>query len=212
MSEQSHRPLGLLTERERETIVADDVQSGERNAIREYVRDRLQATLEDVTLLYPTLRDTDIEAVFCPEDDGELSTIRTATQNALGLLVLGMLVNDDLLETRLSDAIRYAGLANDEEVSVDLEIRRGPLPTLEQCQARFEDEGLTEETLTLYEQFTWNADTDPERVAAAGQRLGMEATIAEVRDVRDASDAFSRLPQTVITNVDVESIEPEEAP
>jgi len=43
-----------------------------------------------------------------------------------------MLANDDLLETRLSDALRYAGLAHGEEITFDFNLRRGPRPTFEQ--------------------------------------------------------------------------------
>jgi len=50
-------------------------------------------------VLYPTLPADDLAAVFANDD--ALAPIRTGTQDALALLMLGMLLGDDMIETRL---------------------------------------------------------------------------------------------------------------
>jgi acyl carrier protein len=210
MTTETEHPPGLLTTDERDTLTDPETDPADREVVYEHVRKRLRATLRDCQALYPTLREDDIEAVFSPDDDQELSVMRAATQNALGLLVLGMLANDDLVETRISDAVQQAALAHGEDVSVSFEFRRGPPLTPEQGLTRFETEGLTDETLDRFEHLCLDSTTAPEEVAAVGQKLGIEITPEEVRDNRRTPDAMVRPPQVAVIQVDVETIDFEE--
>lgn len=203
MTNQTETPTGLLTSDERETLTDPDADPEARNEVRESVQERLKAMLRDFEAVYLTLRDQDLEAVFSPDDDHQLSTIRAATQDAFALLVLGMLFNDDMLETRLSDAIRYAALSHGEESTVDLDIRRGPLPTIEQCLDRFEREGLTEENFALLEYHLWNPAAEPEQLVAASEQLGLGQPSLSEFDVPEL-EFIERQPQTAITSVSVE--------
>jgi hypothetical protein len=203
MTNQTESPTGLLTSDEREILTDADTDPEVRDEVLESVQSRLTATLQDFQTLYLTLRDQDLRAVFSPDDSHELSTIRAATQDALALLILGMFLGDDMVETRLADAIRYAALGYDEEVTVNLDIRRGPLPTIEQCIDRFEREGLTEETFALLEYHLWASASDPEKLVTACEHLGIEQQSPSEFDVPEM-EFVERIPQTVITNVSVE--------
>ncbi|WP_157969452.1 hypothetical protein [Haloplanus rubicundus] len=154
-------------------------------------------------MLYPTLRDSDIESVFTEGEDRDLADIRVATQDALALFVHGMLHNGDDLEWRLSEAIRNATLDYGEDVSVELEIRRGPFPTVERCLQRFDREGMTPENLALFDRLLFCSEADPGQLAAAAESLGIEATPDMVQGELERT-TFERLPQTAIVSVDVE--------
>lgn len=199
-------PAGLLTNTERETLYDPNVDSTERAAVCERVRTRLRATLHDCQALYPTLRDADIEAVFCPDGDAERSTIRAATQDAVGLLALGMLWNDDHIEMRVADAIRYAGFAYGEEVSVTVEVRRSPMPTPEQwLTQRRSDELMT--GVTLFEHLLWDKDVPPAQIAKVGQQVGEDTSIETVQETRATADWINRAPQTAILSVEVSDVD-----
>lgn len=203
MTNQTETPTGLLTSDEREILTDADTDPEVRDDVRRSVQRRLTATLRDFQTLYLTLRDQDLRAVFSPDDARELSTVRAATQDALALLILGMFLNDDMIETRLADAIRYAALGHEEEIEVDLDIRRGPIPTIEQCIDRFEREGLTEETFALLEHHLWASASDPEKLVTACEYLGLEQQSPNEFDVPEM-EFVERVPQTIITNVSVD--------
>jgi hypothetical protein len=196
-------PSGLLTAAEREKLTDPETPASTRDDIRERTRERLSATLGDIRTLYPTLRETDIEAVFAPSGDRDLADTRVATQDALALLVLGMLHNDNHIEMRLSDAIRNATLDYGEDVSVELNIRRGPFPTVEHCLQRFDSEGMTPENLALFERLLFQSEVTSKQLSTAAEYLGIEATPDQV-ETNLANTTFERLPQTAIVNVDVE--------
>jgi hypothetical protein len=204
MTHDTATSTGLLTSTERETLVDPDTDEGTRNDILEHAADRLQETLTDFEVLYLTLRDSDLESVFCPDDEAELSAIRHSTQYALALLVLGMLCNDDMVEMRLADAIRYGAFSYGEEVTVDLDLRRGPLPSLEQCLDRFEREGLTEETFALFEHYLWESTDEIDRIGTACELLGLgPVTEEEAAEMRTELGFVERQPQSAITSVSV---------
>lgn len=203
MTNQTETPTGLLTSDEQEILTDADTDPGVRDDVLRSVQRRLTATLQDFQTLYLTLRDQDLRAVFSPDDARELSTVRAASQDAPALLILGMFLNDDMIETRLADAIRYAALGHEEEITVDLDIRRGPIPTIEQCIDRFEREGLTEETFALLEYHLWASASDPEKLVTACEHLGLEQQSPSDFDVPEM-EFVERVPQTVITNVSVE--------
>jgi len=201
MTATSPDPAGLLTPTEREQLTDSEVSTATRNEIRGRACERLSATLRDIHRLYPTLREADIETVFAPADDRGLAVIRTATQDALALLIFGMLANDDHVEMRLSDAIRNATLDYGEDVTVDLTIRRGPFPTVERCLDRFETEGMTPENLALFERLLFSSEADADQIAVAAENLGIEATPTDVTNERE-STILERLPQTAVVGVD----------
>lgn len=199
----STAPRGLLTPTERDRLQDIETADYERNKLRERACERLEATLEDIRVLYPTLRDSDIESVFTEGKNRDLGDIRAATQDALALFVQGMLHNGDNLEWRLSDAIRNATLDYGEDVSVELEIRRGPFPTVEHCLQRFNREGMTPENLALFDRLLFRSEGDPEQLAAAAEQLGIEATPDMVRAEIEQT-ILERFPQTAIVSIDVE--------
>ncbi|AXG08423.1 hypothetical protein [Haloplanus rubicundus] len=201
MTDHTSTPEGLLTYTEREQLQDSETSRTTRNDVRERVRDRLEATLEDIRVLYPTLRESDIESVFTGPDDQDPAEIRVATQDALALFVLGMLYNDDHLEWRLSEAIRNATLDYGEDVSVDIDIRRGPFPTVEYCLGRFDREGMTPENLALFDRLLFRSEADAEQMATAAESLGIDATPDQVQDGRTGT-SLERFPQTAIVNVD----------
>jgi hypothetical protein len=204
MTEHPTIPRGLLTPTERERLQDSETSRRKRDELRERACDRLEATLEDIRALYPTLRDSDIESVFTEGEDRDLSGIRVATRDALALFVHGMLHNDDDVEWRLSEAIRNATLDYGEDVSVELEIRRGPFPSIEHCLQRFDREGMTPENLALFERLLFRSAAAPEQLAAAAESLGIEATPTMVQDELDRT-TFERFPQTAVVSVEVES-------
>ena len=203
MSTDGQHPLGLLSDAERETLTATDTDSDEYALVCERVRERLTAALRDCQVLYPTLRDSDFEAVFAPGDETEV-TLRAAIQDALGVLVLGMLWNDDRIETRLADAIRYAGFAYGEEIDATVDIRRSPMPTPEQWLARPETTSF-ETGLVLFEHLLWDQDVPPERVAAVGRQLGLDDPLEAVQDTRETEMWCQRAPQTAVCSVETTS-------
>lgn len=204
MTDHTPTQTGLLTSTERETLTDPEADESRRNDIREDATNRLRETLYDVEVLYLTLRDSDLESVFCPDDEAELSAIRHSTQYALALLVLGMLLNDDMVEMRLSDAIRYGAFSYGEEVTVDLNLRRSPLPSIDQCLDRFEREGLTGETFALFEHHMWESPTDVERLATACELLGLDPiTEEEAVEVSTELGFVERQPQSAVTGVSV---------
>jgi hypothetical protein len=104
-------PAGLLTDTEAEQLADAEHSLADNPELRAQIRTRLRATLQDCSVLYPTLPEEDIAAVFDGAESEADRSIRASTQDALGLLVIGMLTGDDMIETRLQDAIRSAGIS-----------------------------------------------------------------------------------------------------
>jgi hypothetical protein len=210
MTHSTPHPAGLLTDDEAEHL-SDAAQSpGSQTELRSRVKDRLQATIHDFSVLYPTLPAADIDAVFNPADEHAVAATRAATQDALALLTLGMLHNDDMLELRLRDAIRNAGLAYEEEIDVTLELRRAPLPTIEEFAAQHSPGEISERTLSLFEYFLWHPETDIDTLSTLSAKFDMELTAEEQQEFQTARKAFERPPQTTVTNVSVHDRPPEE--
>jgi len=196
-------PAGLLTDDEAESLTDPDIGHEELTELRARVRTRLTETLLDLSVLYPTLPAEDIDTVFNPTDAGEQATVRAATQDGLALLILGMLHGDDMVEMRLRDALVNAGVSYGEDIDATVELRRGPLPTLEQFAARVDEEGLTEQTISLFEYFLGQPDADLNTPDAIASDLQMEITDENKDEMRTALAPFERQPQTVITGVSV---------
>lgn len=202
MTETPAQPSGLLTDEEAQALV--DSENPEVSAeLRARIRERLTDTLRDFSVLYPTLPAADLDAIFNPADDIERAEVRSATQDGLALLVLGMLLGDDDVELRVREAIVNAGHSFDEDIHASLELRRGPLPTLEQFAAEVDDEGLTEHTYPLFEYFLQRPETDSGSIEAIAADLGFNVSAEEIQEVQKSIAPYARAPQTVVTDVAV---------
>jgi hypothetical protein len=200
-TESPANPAGLLTDTETEVLTDPETDAEELTDLRARVRTRLTETLQDLTVLYPTLPDEDLETVFDPADEKDQSIIRAATQDGLALLMLGMFHGNDMVEMRVRDALVNAGISYGEEVDVTLNLRRGPLPTLEQFAAQIDADGPTERTLPLFEYLLGQPDADLDTLDEVASDLQMDITAAERDEIQDALASFERYPQTVITSV-----------
>ncbi|WP_338739405.1 hypothetical protein [Haloplanus salilacus] len=203
MTDTSPHPPGLVTDAEAEILADPDTDLDEHSELRARLRTRLTETIHDFSMLYPTLPADDLAAVFASDDAEALAPVRTGTQDGLALLMLGMLLGDDMIEMRLRDAIQNAGLSYGEDIDATLELRRGPLPTLEQFATQLDDEGLTEQTLPLFEYFLHQPETDSEEFEHIASKLHIDVTPDEKAEIDTAMTAFERPPQTVVTAVSV---------
>ena len=201
--ETTTHPAGVLTDAEAEALMDPETDPDELTVLRARVRDRLTETLLDFSVLYPTLPPEDFDALFRPTDPVDQSAVRAATQDGLALLVLGMLHGNDMVEMRLRDAIMNAGVSYGENIDVTLELRRGPLPTIEEFAAHVDEEGLTEQTLPLFDHFLTQADADLSTLDAIIPDLQTDITEEEKSEIRTSMAPFARCPQTVITGVAV---------
>lgn len=196
-------PAGILTDTEADALTDPETDVKELTDLRARVRTRLTETLRDLTVLYPTLPDEDLDTVFNSADETDQSTIRTATQDGLALLILGMLHGDDMVEIRVRDAFVNAGVSYGEEIDVTLKLRRSPLPTLEQFAAQVDSDGPTEQTLPLFEYFLGQPDADMDTLEEIASDLQIDITAADRDEIQTALASFERYPQTVVTSVTV---------
>jgi hypothetical protein len=202
-TDTSANPAGILTDTEADALTDPETDVEELTDLRARVRTRLTETLRDLTVLYPTLPDEDLDTVFNPADETDQSTIRAATQDGLALLILGMFHGDDMVEMRIRDALVNAGVSYGEEIDVTLKLRRGPLPTLEQFAAQVDSDGPTEQTLPLFEYFLGQPDADFHTLEDIASELQMDITAADRDEIQTALASVERYPQTVITSVTV---------
>jgi hypothetical protein len=144
--------------------------------------------------------------VFTADDAENLAPIRAGTQDALALLILGMLHGDDMLDTRLRDAIQNAGRSYGEEINVTLNLRRGPLPTLEQFAGQLTDDKPTDETFPLFEHFLYQPGTDPDILADIASKHNVAVPRDKKADLATSMGPVERPPQTVITGVSVDEV------
>jgi hypothetical protein len=203
MSESCDHPAGLLTDAEAERIADAENSLDEHPELRSRIRTRLRATLQDCSVLYPSLPEEDIAAIFDAEESKEYGSIRGNTQDALGLLVIGMLTGDDMIETRLQDAIRSAGISYGEEIDVTVELRRGPLPSVEEFVARVHEEEISMDTFDLFEHFLSQPDTDVSVLEDMAEEFDIEFTSAEKEELEAGIDTFERLPQVAVTDISI---------
>lgn len=194
-------PAGLVTDEEAEVLADPDTGLDEHRELRDRVTARLRETLQDFSIVYPTLPADDIEAVFTAADGEPLAPIRAGTQDGIAFLVLGMLLGGDMLDMRLSDAIHHAGISYGEAIDVTVDLRRRPLPTIEQFAAQVQTDGLTDQTYALFEHFLSHPGTDPEILADIAAALDIDLTAEDKAEIHDTMNAFERAPQSVITNV-----------
>jgi hypothetical protein len=207
MTKTNTHPAGLLTDDETDLLSDPETNLDDHGDLRERIRNRLTEILDDCTILYPTLPADDLEAVFTAEDAESLAPIRAGTQDALAFLILGMLHGDDMLDTRLRDAIQNAGMSYGEEINVTLNLRRGPLPTLEQFAAQlYTDDKPTDETFPLFEHFLYQPGTDPDILADIASKHNVAIPQDKKADLARSMGPVERPPQTVITGVSVDEV------
>ena len=203
MTGSCDHPAGLLTDAEAERLADVKHSLSDDPELRAKIRTRLEATLHDCSVLYPTLPEEDIAAIFDAEDSEGTGSIRGNTQDALGLLVIGMLTGDDMIETRLQDAICSAGISYGEEIDVTVELKRGPLPSVEEFAARLHEDGISMHTFDLFEHFLRQPDTDVSVLEDVAERFGIEFTQAEKKELENGIDTFERLPQVAVTDISI---------
>jgi hypothetical protein len=202
MTDDPSHPAGLLTDEEN-LALSDPDNTELQPELRARIRERLAETLRDFSLLYPTLPRADLEAVFSPDDALKAAEVRSATQDGLALLVLGMFLGDDRIRLRLNDAIVNAGLSYGEDIDVSLDLRRTSLPTLEQFAGQAHDEGVTEHTHRLLEHFIAQADTDPDAIESIAAYLGLDLSSEETEQMHNFLAPYPRAPQTSATDLSV---------
>jgi hypothetical protein len=203
---------GLLTQSERQLLGDPDADEAERDDLRDDLRERLYWALRDLSILYPTLRDEDIDAIFDPADEYRRSDVRSSIQDALGLLFLGMERSSDMIEMRVADAFASAGASLDQNVVVDIDIQREPMPPVEYSLARAERESI--DSLSYHEltRLLRSPEVAAERVAAVCNRDGLQTTIAEIEEERTLETTPLQRPvQTVVTGVEIAEIDPDSA-
>lgn len=210
MTDNLDKTSGLVSEDEYECLFNPKTTEMERNEIRERVTDRLRKIILDFRVVYPTLRESDIESAFNPESNREMSGIRAATQDALALLIYGMLTNDDLLEMRLQDAIQNAAVSFGEQADVTLDIRRGPVPTLEQFIAQLTEEGISEKAITMFEYFLYETEVNQKQLIKAGKYLSINLSKEDLESA-DQMAPCVRKPQMVCTDVKISDYDTEES-
>jgi hypothetical protein len=202
MTDDPSHPAGLLTDEEN-VALSDPDNTELQPELRARIRERLAETLRDFSLLCPALPRADLEAVFSPDDILEAVEVRSATQDGLALLVLGMLLGNDRIRLRLNDAIINAGLSYGEDIDVSLDLGRTSLPTLEQFAGQAHDEGVTEDTHRLLEHFIAQADTDPDAIEATAADLGLDVSSEETEQMYNFLASYPRAPQTPAADLSV---------
>jgi len=210
MTSELDHPAGLISDDESERLFEAESSEMTRNQIREQVSDRLRKTLCDFAVVYPTLRECDIESVFDPDSPRKVTEVRASTQDALAMLVYGMLANGDMLEMRLQDAIQNAAISYGEQIDVKLSLRRGPLPTIEQLIVQSDGEGISEETLTLFEYFLYETDVSQEKLIEAAECLSIDFSEEDIVSANQMGPCV-RKPQMAFTDVTISDEEIEDS-
>jgi hypothetical protein len=113
-----------------------------------------------------------------------------------------MLRNHDLIEIRIADAIRAAALASGEMATIELELFRDPMPTVEQFHSHVDTDGLTKTTLAAYEQLLWESNAAPSKIAAVSNELGFEMSAADIQAAYQTPSPFVRPPQAAVVQID----------
>jgi len=210
MTSKLDHPAGLISDDEVERLFEAETSEMTRNQVREQVSDRLGQTLRDFAVVYPTLRECDIESVFNPDSPQKVTEVRASIQDALAMLVYGMLSNGDMLEMRLKDAIQNAAISYGEQIDVKLSLRRGPLPTIEQFIVQSNEERITEEKINLFEYFLYETDVSQELLIEAAESLFIDISEEDIVST-DQMGPCVRKPQMAITNVTVSEEEIEDS-
>lgn len=146
-NDSSTQPRGILSPADRAYLRGEKElsQSAERNT-RQRIRERIRAGVSDFELLWGLLADRDLEQVFYPDDEEERQAIRSAAQQSLSFMLLGLWTNRDPHEGRLENAIEQAAFANDWLTSADVEIdtEKAPNGDLLLAKLRHKEERIEE--------------------------------------------------------------------
>jgi len=209
MTSEVDHPAGLISDDEYERLFDSEISETDRNRIREQISDRLGQTLRDFAVVYPTLRESDLVSVFDPDSPQKVTEVRAATQDALAMLVYGMLANGDMLEMRVQDALQNAAISYGEQMDVKLSLRRGPLPTIEQFIAQADEEGMSESALALFEYFLYETDVSQELLIEAAECLSIDFSEEDIVSANQMGPCVRKL-QMAVTNVTVSEDESED--
>lgn len=204
MTEETNptRPSGILEPFERDLLTCIDRSAPEWDQLFDELQERLYHALLDVELLYLTLRDEDIEAIFAPEDDPRPSGVKVSCQHSLVLLFIGKETNGDMTEARITDALAYAGARRNRELTADIDIILTPIAPVDHHLQRLEEEGLDGLSYVGLETLLYHTDVDAERLAEACTVASLELSAEEAR-TKQSLPRSERLPHTVITNVEL---------
>lgn len=150
----------------------------DHSEVRERIRERVTRSLADFGQLLRHLSDEDLEEIF----DDEEYAIRSAVQDALVFLLLGLEANGDDLAFRSSEAISHAHFAHGRHATVDIDVVTEDFPPGEVLLERFQEDGLAGFThSSAYDQLLRDPSIDPETLVAAHQSADWTADEAELK-------------------------------
>ncbi|WP_284014860.1 hypothetical protein [Halobaculum litoreum] len=195
---------GILSDEEREVLSGSKGDNSTREALCEVLRERLRTALIDLEALYMWLPDDDLQAVFNPSERRETSAVRAASQEALSLLFIGMDMNGDVIEERITESLAYAGISQGEQIRAHLELVREPVADVDHQLHRLEDPDLPGPSLLELESLLYDDQVSPDRLAEVMDNSGWGISESDIRESRVAT-AFERIPQSIVTDVTVQS-------
>ncbi|WP_049907369.1 hypothetical protein [Haloferax elongans] len=155
--EPDDRPRSILTPKER-------VQLTHPSLVVESFDDitvRLEQALLDLQVLATHLPDKALRSVFARDDDDGYA-VRSAVQDALSLLYLGLQENNDDVEARFAEAVRRAEYTHDVDAHVSLDVVREDTLPADVALQRIDEHGLTYSTaLADYERVERDPSVPP---------------------------------------------------
>jgi hypothetical protein len=86
---------------------------------------------------------------------------------------------------------------------VRVELRRGPLPSVEEFVAQLREEGIDMHTFDLFEYFLRQPDSDATVLHDAAEELGMDLTPEEEEGLAEGMNGCERSPQVAVTDLSV---------
>lgn len=191
MSEHEQRPRGILTQADRKYLQGEKELTGQsaRNT-RRRIRNRLYHALLDFSVLWSYLEERDLELIFQAEGDKKRSAVRTSTQDAISLLILGLWENDDNYRDRITFAIEQAAYARDRSVSVDLDIREELMDSPNEILRRMMDSGFKHISYNEFEKALTHPESSPRLLKQVMSQLepDQELPLDDVKELQEARE------------------------
>ncbi|MDS0243648.1 MULTISPECIES: hypothetical protein [unclassified Haloferax] len=161
--EPDDRPRSILTPEERVQLTHPSLCVESFDAITE----RLEQALCDLQILARQLPDEALCRVFGRVGEDGYET-RSAVQDALSLLYLGLQGNGDDVEARFAEAIRRAEYTHDIDAHVTVDVVREDVLPTDVALQRLQEHGLTDPTaFAEYERVKRNSSVRPGEVIQA---------------------------------------------
>jgi len=206
MSNNNTHRERLLSEGERELLSNSDVQSNKtRDELLTELKYRVWNTFNDIELLYMTLTTDEIEELFGKSDSTYDST-RAHAQHVFAFLYYGLKQTDDNISHRIASAIKEAEAADDCDATVTLDIVTQPFLPPEQLIQVLEDGNFDQVSIGALNRMWHDERFSPVDVVDVFSALGeTELTVEDVKEERERTARFERIPSTVITDVEVSS-------